>query len=427
MDPIASPDTIICPTQPLTLIGINGAAPPVSTCSYCVYLEDTWGDGWNGGALDVLLNGAVIGNFTLLTGSFDTVCFPVTDGDLLEISFTAGSFVNEVIYSIVGPGGNIVFADGDGITPPVTGLQTIGNIGCSTSYNYTYSWNPPPGLGSPNNDSTAFTGTTTSTYTFTMSINGFPQCSKTSPPITVTVQDTLVLPTVTGDTSLCIGESTTLTVNNAIDQLWPDGSTGTSVTFIPTQDTLLLIEASTACQTYNYPTMVIVNPDPIVNTINDTTIPIDASVDLITTSGGMTYFWTPSTGLDCFICESPISTPAESTTYIVEMTDSNGCKNFDTVTVSVEYLPLFIPNGFSPNNDGVNDFFFVRGTGIRHMDLQVFDRWGIMVFSTSDQTIGWDGSFEGKALNSDVFVYKCDVLLKNGEELRFQGNLTLFK
>jgi gliding motility-associated-like protein len=427
MDPIVSPDTIICPGQLLDLIGINAAAPPVSSCSYCIYLEDTFGDGWNGGALSILLNGAVAGTFTLATGSFDTICFPVNDGDFLEVSYAAGSFASEVIYSIADPSGAIIFSDGDGITAPITGIQTIGNIGCTTNYNFIYSWTPPTDLTTPNSDTTAFIGSNTTTYTFTMAITGFPQCTKTSLPITVTVQDTLVLPSVTGDTSLCIGEFTTLTVNNALSQLWPDGSVGTSVTFIPTADTTLLIQASTACQTYNYPTTVIVNPDPAVNTINDTTIPIDLSVDLITTSSGTSFIWGPSIGLDCFTCESPAATPPETTTYIVEITDANGCKSYDTVTVIVEYLPLFIPNGFSPNGDGSNDLFLLRGSGIALMDLQVFDRWGVMVFETKDQLRGWDGTFQGQNLNTDVFVYKCDVLLKNGEELRLQGNLTLFR
>lgn len=424
MDPIASPDTIICPTQPLTLIGVNNSAPPISSCQYCIYMADTWGDGWNGGSLDIILNGTNAGNFTLPTGSADTACFTVTDGDILDINYNSGIFDTEVSFEIADANGTIIHSDG---LPPAIGLTNIGPVGCSGSYNFIYSWDPPGGLASPNSDTTDFTGTTTSTYTFTMSIAGYPQCSKTSAPITVTVQDTMTLPSVVGDTNLCIGESTTLTVNDAISQLWPDGSTGTSVTFIPLSDTTLNIQASTACQTYNYPTTVAVHLPPIVNTINDTTIPIEASVDLITTAGGMAYLWSPSLGLDCFTCESPVATPGTSTTYIVEMTDSNGCKNFDTVTVNVEYLPLFIPNGFSPNGDGVNDLFYVRGTGIAQMDLQVFDRWGVMVFGTSDQNLGWDGTFEGKALNSDVFVYKCDVLLKNGEELRFQGNLTLFR
>ena len=149
--------------------------------------------------------------------------------------------------------------------------------------------------------------------------------------------------------------------------------------------------------------------------------------DLFTVSTGTSYLWTPATGLDCYTCESPIATPATNTSYVVEITDIFGCKNYDTVNIIVEYLPLFIPNGFSPNGDGVNDLFFVRGTGIGQMELQIFDRWGIMVFSTSDQSIGWDGSYQGKTLNSDVFVYKCDVVLKNLENLRFQGNLTLFR
>jgi gliding motility-associated-like protein len=260
-----------------------------------------------------------------------------------------------------------------------------------------------------------------------MSIDGYPQCSKTSNTIIVELQDTSELPYITGDTSLCFGQATTLTVADALTQLWPDGSTDNSITFTPIQDTILMVEASNACQTYLYPTTVFVHPIPNLTTINDTTIPIDSNIDLFTSSSGGTFNWLPTTGLDCPSCENPSATPFSDITYIVEITDIYGCKNYDTVHISIEYLPLFIPNGFSPNGDGANDLFFVRGTGIGTLDLQVYNRWGQLVFSTNDQTIGWDGSHNGKELNSDVFVYKCDVVLKNGKELRFQGNVTLFK
>lgn len=427
MIPLASPDTIICPGQALNLVGINGATPIISTCDYCIYMEDTWGDGWNGGTLDILLDGVVAGNYTLATGSTDTVCFSVTDGALLEVSFAAGSFVDEVIYSIADPSGSIIFSDGNGITGPAIGLQVVGNIGCAPNYDYVFNWIPATNLTDPSNDTTAFTGTTTSSYSFTMSIDGYPQCSKTSNTIIVELQDTSELPYITGDTSLCFGQATTLTVADALTQLWPDGSTDNSITFTPIQDTILMVEASNACQTYLYPTTVFVHPIPNLTTINDTTIPIDSNIDLFTSSSGGTFNWLPTTGLDCPSCENPSATPFSDITYIVEITDIYGCKNYDTVHISIEYLPLFIPNGFSPNGDGANDLFFVRGTGIGTLDLQVYNRWGQLVFSTNDQTIGWDGSHNGKELNSDVFVYKCDVVLKNGKELRFQGNVTLFK
>lgn len=426
MIPLASPDTIICPGQALNLVGTNSATPIISTCDYCIYMEDTWGDGWNGGTLDILLDGAVVGNYTLSTGSVDTVCFSVNDGAFLEVSFVAGSFVTEVIYSIANPSGTIIFSDGDGIIGPSIGLQAVGVIGCAPNYDYIYDWSPPTNLSDPSNDTTAFTGSSTASYSFTMSIAGYPQCSKISNTIIVELQDTSALPYITGDTSLCLGETTTLTITDALTQLWPDGSTGDALTITPTHDTLIMVEASNACQTYLYPTTVFVHPIPTLTTINDTTIPIDSSIDLYTSSSDGTFIWFPTTWLDCSTCENPNATPSSDVSYVVEITDIHGCKNYDTVNISVEYLPLFIPNGFSPNGDGSNDLFFVRGTGIEKIDLQIYNRWGQMVFSTNDQSLGWDGAYKGKLLNTDVFVYKCDVVLKNGKELRFQGNLTLF-
>ena len=165
---------------------------------------------------------------------------------------------------------------------------------------------------------------------------------------------------------------------------------------------------------------------PTAISSTDTIISVDQEIPLWT-SGGSSYVWTPDTYLDCSDCDNPISTPGDDITYLIAVTDSLGCSVEDTIVVTVIYYPLFIPNGFSPNNDNENDILYVRGGGIASIQMHIFDKWGNLVFETLDIEKGWDGTFNGKPVNTGVYVYRMDAILKNGEILMDAGNITLFR
>lgn len=84
---------------------------------------------------------------------------------------------------------------------------------------------------------------------------------------------------------------------------------------------------------------------------------------------------------------------------------------------------LFVPNVFSPNDDGENDVFMARGTNVRNFKMVIYDRWGNAVFESEDITKGWDGTFRGVKMNSAVFVY----YIMSGEEIVDKGNVTLLR
>ena len=86
---------------------------------------------------------------------------------------------------------------------------------------------------------------------------------------------------------------------------------------------------------------------------------------------------------------------------------------------------VYLPTAFSPNNDGVNDQLFVRGKGIDAFELNIYNRFGELVFITKDQRIGWDGSFMGEKLNSEVYIAYLNVTFFDGEEKQLYGNVTL--
>ena len=108
-------------------------------------------------------------------------------------------------------------------------------------------------------------------------------------------------------------------------------------------------------------------------------------------------------------------------------TDSNGCFGIATTTVIVKGGLLYVPNAFSPNGDGKNDVFYVYGSGFRNVHLSIFDRWGEMVFESYDVTVGWDGTFSGKTLPPDVFVYEADITFIDGSKKLAKGSVTLVR
>ena len=169
-----------------------------------------------------------------------------------------------------------------------------------------------------------------------------------------------------------------------------------------------------------------------VNTANasaesDTTIELGTSAPL-TASGGDIYSWSPSAGLSCDDCPDPIASPTQTTIYYVTVTNSFGCTAVDNVTVEViSSTIIYIPNIFSPSGDGANDEFRVLGGPFQGFNMSIYDRWGLLLFQTSEATQGWDGTYNGKPVNSGVYVYIVRGLFLNEEEVLEKGNVTLVR
>ncbi len=122
-----------------------------------------------------------------------------------------------------------------------------------------------------------------------------------------------------------------------------------------------------------------------------------------------------------------------STDYVISVVDSNSCVNAEQVRVIVlcKGAEIFIPNTFSPNGDGRNDFFYPRGRGIERIrTLRIFNRWGEVVFENrefpvNDQLAGWDGKYKNGAPQAGVYVYQAELICENGEILTYKGNIAL--
>jgi len=141
-----------------------------------------------------------------------------------------------------------------------------------------------------------------------------------------------------------------------------------------------------------------------------------------------TVIWSPPVGLNCIACVNPVARPLTTTIYTLSVDDVNGCDYTDAVEIIVFSNPLVnIPNAFTPNRDGVNDIFLITGWEIDKFQMFIFNRWGEKVFETNILSTGWDGSYSGKTLPPDVYVYRVDVTYLTGDKEIFKGSLTLLK
>ena len=111
--------------------------------------------------------------------------------------------------------------------------------------------------------------------------------------------------------------------------------------------------------------------------------------------------------------------------YSVVVTDSKGCMTTGEISL-IETKEIFLPTAFSPNKNGINDRWYLRGD-VEAMHLMVYNRWGEKVFETKDQAKGWDGTFRGKPLSSDTYSYYLKITEIGGAELIMEGNVLLIR
>ncbi len=175
--------------------------------------------------------------------------------------------------------------------------------------------------------------------------------------------------------------------------------------------------------------IVLTNANPIAGISTDISIQIGSNTTLSAT-GGTTYDWNPSTGLNCTNCTNPVAAPVQTTMYCVIVSDANLCSDTACVTVTVdETCPeLFVPNVFSPNGDNENDLLCIYGKQcVKTIHFSIFDRWGEKVFETENPNDCWDGTYKGKTLDSAVFVYFLEGMGFDGKQISKKGNITLLR
>jgi gliding motility-associated-like protein len=173
---------------------------------------------------------------------------------------------------------------------------------------------------------------------------------------------------------------------------------------------------------------------PMVTTILSPTI---SFVDL-STGNPVAWQWNfgdPSTTADTSSLQNTSYTYSAEygDSYPVNLVVTNqfGCVDDTTVTVIVEPdFAFFIPNAFTPNGDGINDGFFGKGYGITKYELWIFDRWGNLIFTTTDINQAWDGTVQGASgdiVQIDVYVWKVALTDVFDKKHKYIGHVSVIK
>lgn len=242
--------------------------------------------------------------------------------------------------------------------------------------------------------------------------------------------------------NICKGQSASLQASGAHTYQWspPYGLSNTnaaSPVAAPDSSTEYTVMGTDrhGCFTDTAKVQVNVHGYPTVKAGEDKTVMLGTPVllEAVYSSDVNEVRWSPNENFTRYDSNAVLVKPAINTEYTVNVKNTAGCSASDKVTVFVlcNQKNVFVPNLFSPNNDGVNDVFFPRGTGLLKIHtLRIFNRWGETVFekkgfNANDPSAGWDGTYKGMKLSSDVFVYTLDLVCENNALMSLKGNISL--
>lgn len=311
-----------------------------------------------------------------------------------------------------------------------TGTATLTVSGGTAPY--TYSWSPSGG------SSSAATGLGVGSYSILITdANGCTQ----SQSLTIT-QPLALTATASATQALCSSNNGTATVNptggtGAYTYLWmPAGGSSSIATGLTAGSYTATVTDANGCS-QSAVALVTSIGGPTANAGIDASIVAGGST-MLSGSGGGTYNWSPAIGLSCITCSNPLATPSVTTTYTLMVADSSGCTDIAIVTVFVEPIPcgtkanagsFYLPSAFSPNDDGENDELCLLGWDdcLKEFSIQIYSRWGELVFESEDKAFCWDGTFRSRKLNSEVFAYVIKAELYDGVIKDVKGNISLIR
>ena len=173
---------------------------------------------------------------------------------------------------------------------------------------------------------------------------------------------------------------------------------------------------------------ITVHPNPVVDIIPEvSSINFGESIQL-TASGGTVYHWTPDYFLSDTLIFNPLASPHQTTVYTVMVTDAYGCTGTDTAKVYV-IKDLIIPNAFSPDNDGHNDFFHLLNPhDVESIEIEIYNRWGELIYKSTDKYFMWNGKYQSVPQEIGVYVYQATYTMEFASEAKtMKGNITLLR
>ncbi|WP_299818026.1 gliding motility-associated C-terminal domain-containing protein [uncultured Pontibacter sp.] len=359
-------------------------------------------------------------------------------------SAACASYVSQAVQITVNPGvtGNTISANQTvcaGSQPQqLTGSAPSGGTGA-----YTYLWqsstiSATAGFVNAAGDNTSqnYTPAALNQSTWFRRLASSAGCTDTSAVVEITIIPVPAAPALeVRNATACVGGSATLAISNPNGETyeWYDVATGGSPIFIGTtfqtptltQSAVYFVQAVSAsgCASSSRTTATVTVVTPEADAGEDVTI-IQGRTTELRASGGETYLWEPAEGLSDPNVANPVASPTETTTYTVTVTTAEGCVDIDEVTVEV--IPaLIIPNAFTPNRDGVNEIWEIGNIeNYPDVRVEVFNRWGNIIFTSNGYGTPWDGTHNGEDLPVATYYY---MIYLNRSEKPISGHVTIIR
>ncbi|MFT6359488.1 MAG: gliding motility-associated-like protein [Saprospiraceae bacterium] len=213
-------------------------------------------------------------------------------------------------------------------------------------------------------------------------------------------------------------------------------STNTFFPNLAASDYIICVQTTTDC-IYENEISIEQPPELTVEIIQDTVVFLGESALLFAETSYPidSLIWSPRAYLNCMNCLEVEASVLENTVFTVTVFDLNDCEAKDAALVGINKKPrIFVPNVFSPNGDGMNDFLLIfADSGVEEIaEFKIFSRWGSLIFEQNnfqpnDPVYGWDGVFQSKKMDASVFVWFLKATLIDGSEVLLKGDFTLLR
>jgi len=245
------------------------------------------------------------------------------------------------------------------------------------------------------------------------------------------------------DTSLCFGKNLQLNGSGGVSYTWSpalylsDPNISNPVFLSPGKISItyhLKVKNALGCYSLTDDLLTItVSSQAKVFIGNDTAIGIRRPLQLhaidVNNTGFNSYVWSPVTGLSNPFIPDPVAILDRDMTYYMHANTAIGCEAFDTINIKAYPDPeIYVPNAFTPNKNGINDVLKAVPVGMKAFHFfRIYNRFGEMVFSTADASIGWDGKIKGKMQSTGTFVWMAEAIDYRGNLIQRNGATVLIQ
>ncbi len=375
----------------------------------------------------VLLGSSPNGTLTISTLSVGNHPVHCTATDALGYTVTSDTIIITIVNSAsasITPSSNVSFCQGDSVMLTAsTGISYLWNTGATTKSIYAKS------AGS---------------YVVTVTVTG--GCSAQSAPVTVTMKN-FPSSVQTVNDSVCSGSAAQLGVvpQAGVTYFWfaqPSGGTslftGTSFTTPPvwaTSSYFVELHGSNGCvNPVRTAVLAIVYPVPsaffeyALQSSSGTSLTVAFQNTSVNTSAYQWNFGDSISSDNTSTLANPVheySTPGEYWVQLIA-TGSNGCADTLLKKISVSRSnKVFIPTAFTPNNDGQNDVFRVRGSNIESVMMKIYSQWGQMIYESPLNN--WDGKVRGDVVQTGTYLYVVEILFTDSSSEKFKGQISVIR